>query len=311
MNICSTYSRSTSKSLTELVECLKESEHFPITRFQLDDLHNFNSNDMMSFLEIWGGNILGLNTTVGNDGQTNCVGMLRDLLVEKVPNLNTLSIHFDWMGSTSSIDLFANSLPKLQSLTVNKGYRGFRAIVANILNAACNLNEFNYVAEDKNQGQYTCVQESFTAEDLALLDSCNKLHCLKNLRIDLSEEIIAYCGKSPKIGDVKLESLALSLQSSIRTYEELKSSATAIVNQLFRSSENVMQMLAMESLGSLPGIVVPKMEKLHRLDLWGCRRSTKNAAFPPLFEMAENFPNLKELGKKTMIFLSIKQQLKL
>lgn len=99
------------------------------------------------------------------------------------------------------------------------------------------------------------------------------LHCLKILQLHISEDIIAYWGMSAKTMDLKLESLALSLKPSIWRNEQLKSSATTIINQLFVSSKNVIHTLAIEPLGLLPLVVIPELKNLLKLDLWGFLRS--------------------------------------
>lgn len=307
VNICKAYSAYSSKSLADLVSCLKKSNQFPVTSFRFDEFYysKFGIEDMRSFLSIWGTNILSLNIDLNDQESSN--GLLRDVLIDKVPNLKKLEIRFSWNKFPSSIELFAESnefeLPKLQVLVVHKNYRQFRGIIGNILKAACNLNDFVCVVEDKYQFQSTCVKDGITPEDLIMLESYNKLHCLKKLRIDLSEELITFWQKSTKTGDVKLDSLALSLELSVLKNEKLKSAATAIINRLLQSSKDTMETLAIEPLGSLPQILIPKMCKLKKLDLWGSRRreTTMNVMFPPLFEMADNFPCLKELCKKISI----------
>lgn len=303
INICKTYSVCGSRSLNDLVLCLKKSKHFPITSFQLDDLNDFENEDMRSFLSIWGKSILALN--IKSHDRKDSIEILRDLLVNKVPNLKKLQIRFSWIEFPSSIGLFADAnefqLPNLQVLVVEEKYSKFRTIIGNILKAACNLNNFAWAVKDKHQMQFECVEESVTVEDLTMLESYNKLHCLKNLRIDLSKDLITFWQQSTKSGDVKLESLALSLKTSIFEDEKLKSIVTTILNQLFDSSADVMQTLAIESLG-LTNVLIPKMKKLKKLDLWDRSRRAEQtptyAMFPPLFEMADKFPNVMELGKK-------------
>lgn len=303
VNICHPYSNFSFKSLTDLAVCLKESKDFPITSFRFDDLDKFGNEDLRSFLSIWGTNVLALNITL-NDPVNN-VGILRDLLDEKVPSLKTLTINFKWEQFPSPIELFADSnefqLPKLQVLCVNSKYGKFRGIIANILKAACNLNKLFCFVEKSYQLEDKCVENSITTDDLAMLQSFNKLHCLKNMRIDLSEDLIAFCIKANEKIDLKLDSLAVSLEPSIWKNNQLKSSATAILNQLFHSSKDTIQTLRINPLGSL-GLNIPKFKNLQKLDLFGFSKNESKIIdmFPPLFEMAENFPNLKDLGKKVM-----------
>lgn len=57
----------------------------------------------------------------------------------------------------------------------------------------------------------------------------------------------------------------------------------------------------MQPLGCLPELNIPRLENLRKLTLcedWEPEQQ-QSAMFPPLCEMADVFPNLKELGKKT------------
>lgn len=284
-----------SKSLADLVAFLKKSKHFPITRFRFDDLANFESKDMIGLLSTWGKNILSLKVCL-NDPIKNTVGILSELLLDKVPNLKELEIQF--RGKVpSSIQLFADAnkfqLPKLEVLTVNSHYRKFRGIVENILQAASNLKNFDGNLKQEKDVPGIIGKDSIAAEDLVMLKSLNKLHCLNKLNIHMSEDLIADWGKSLSSMDLKLQSLALSFDQAVWPNEQLKSGATAIINQLLDSSKTVIRTLTIEPLRLLPELNVPKLEKLRKLDMLKVSQLT----FPVSLEMAEKFPNLKELGK--------------
>lgn len=299
------YYKYSSKSLADLVAFLKKVKHFPTTSFRFDDLANFKNKDMISFLTMWGKNILTLRICL-NDPAGNSVGIMSELLLDKVPNLKKLEIQFcpnvlkfrDM--APSSIQLFADSnelqLSKLEVLTVNSRYRKFRGIVENILQAAGNLKNF-----DGNLTQKSVLPErlgeSIAAEDLIMLKSLNKLHCLTNLKIHMSDDLIADWEKSVNSMDLKVQTLALSFDRAVRHNEQLKSGATAIINQLLHSSKTVIRNLTIKPLGLLPGLNVPKLEGLRKLDMWKFSQLT----FPVSLEMADRFPNLVELGKNHRI----------
>lgn len=311
VNCCASYSKFSSKSLSELVACLKQSKHFPITSFILDHLDKFDHEDMKSFLTIWGQNILALNITLNDP--INDVAILRYLLGVKAANLKIFEIHFQYLSfkAPSSIELFVDGnnfqLPKLQVLRVARSYRLYRGIIANILKAAINLSSFFY-SNEQGYGQPSSY-EKVDRNDLEMLASLNKLHCLKDLKICLSEDLIAFW--TTKRIDLKLKSLALSFESSIwenDQTDQVKSSAAAILNQWLHSSKDTIQTLIVEPLGSLPGLNIPKLEKLQKLHLCGVYKRIGPIfikMFPPLFEIADNFPNLKELGKKMNFLRSL------
>lgn len=308
--VCNSYYQCSSKSLKDLVTCLEKSKHFPFTSFQFDDLANFGNANMTHFLSIWGENILVLN--VGINNPVNSVEILRDLLSVKVSNSKALELQFcrydynyEEKIQSTPIQLFADStkfkLPRLQVLCVNNRYRKFRGIIENILATACNLEKFVGYSSNQRNILERCVvvdvEDNITIEDLTMLQCLNKLHCLQNLRICLSEDAITYFGNSSNNVDLKLQSLALSLKPSIRGSEELKSIAITLINRLLHSSKDAMHELSIEPLGSLQGLNIPKMENLKKLELYGFSHRDF-AMFPPAFEMADAFPNLKELGNK-------------
>lgn len=176
------------KSLTDLVDCLEESSNFPYSNFWFSCLSKCRSSDMAQFITIWGGNIRTLKVNV-DDPESN-IGTLKDLIFEKTPNLKHLEIEFLGDSRRSrpcSVRLFDDSdklqLPKLEALRVNDCYRKYRKIIEDILKAASNLNNF-VLSSEKYEG--------VIAEDLEMLQSFGKLHCLKNLQMKISQDLIAY-----------------------------------------------------------------------------------------------------------------------
>lgn len=316
------------KSLIDLVDCLKDSDNFPFTSFHFNGLANFEIEEMTNFLSMWGQNIRKLNIDL--DDPINNIEGLKTLLLKKVTNVKKLHIqfcpkkyHFIFERIfPSSIQLFDEvnefQLPKLNVLSVDSRFRTFPGIVEGLLVAACNLKKFDLKRTTRCLYKETMIDlhdsgdlhESITADDLEMLRSANKLHCLKNIRIDLSEYLIDFWENSMKFGDLKLESLAISVEPSIFKEKKLTSSATAIINQLFDSSKEVLHTLAVAPLGWLPGLIIPKMENLKKLELWefSAKEPPVSTMFPPLFEMADNFPNLKELGKKNRTTATAEQR---
>lgn len=307
-------------SLSEFASFLQNGNNFPYTSFRFDHFESFANEEMKSFLSIWGTNILALNIRL--EDPTNDIEILRDLLFRKVPNLRKLEAQFCrnesqytfWKKNPSSVQLFVNAkelqLPMLEVLCVNSRYRKFRGIIENILVAACNLKNFELT--DRNPIRIRQVpfyyekvvkvnpQERITTDDLTMLQSLNKLHCVQSLRLYVSESLIDSWEKSANSMCLKLQSLDLSFQPSILLSNQLKARATEIINRLLQSSMAVIQILAIEPLGFLPGLFIPQLKQLYKLDLWPFLQSESStcAMFPPPFVMADIFPNLRELGKK-------------
>lgn len=306
-----TYYSTSSKSLADLVACLKKGKQFPVTSFRFDDIGNFGNADMNEFLLIWGKSVLALKVII--DDPVKSVAVLRDLLCEKIPNLKKLEIEFRRLGYTqqkeipSSIQLFADSdefqLPKLEVLYVSQRYKLFRGIIEDIIKAATKLNVFDgFSMDEKVIDQGDCFHESnsVTADDLRMLEKRNKLHCLKSLQICITNELIGYWAQaSQRMMDLKLKSLTLSVDSSIVKNDQLKASASTIINQLLHSSVTTIQTFTTAPLGLLTGLLIPKLKHLRKLNL--CNNHYNSfTMFPPSFDFAVNFPNVKELGKKTM-----------
>lgn len=285
---CSEFYIRGSKSLTDLVVCLAKSTEFPFTNFCFDNLRNFWNSDIRSFLAFWGSNIVTIN--VGIDYRVEDVGLLRKLLFDRVPNLKKLEIvqlnkmwSFFHRDIPKSIQFCADfsefQLPQLEELCVC-GYLEFSVQIENILRAATNLK--------------TIWKAYADVPTLKMLQKLNKLHCVKQLELVVTEELIGYWVKSPQNMDLKPEYLDVSFEPTIWENQQLKSSATAIVNQIFLSSKDVMQTLYIPKLGSLTGLAIPKIETLQTLHLQFGR---SGAMFPPLFDLAGTFPNVRELGK--------------
>lgn len=280
---------SKSNSLKQLVQCFRKSTLF-FTHFNFGDLMYFGYEDIKQFFAIEGKLIRSLEITM-TDSQ-NDVETLRKLLLAQVPNLKKLKIDFKFrslnQGSSSTAQLFDSNkfqLPKLEVLVVVDRCRVYRTITGDILTAACNLKRLD-------------VTDNVTVEDLIFLQSLSKLHCLKTFKVCLSENLIGYWPNSSKTMNLKLESLHLSF-GNIWENKHLKLGATAIINQLLASSKDVIGTLSMEPIGLLPGVVFPKLDKLYKLDIHP--GLTDCEIFPPLLDMADIFPNLKELGKKVEV----------
>lgn len=288
-----------SKGLSDLLLCFQESAYFPFSSFRFDDLAMFGNEDMKNFLSIYGGNILAL--AIKLDDPENHVHMLRALLLEKVPNLMKLEIKFGGEYNyqhniMSSVQLFAGSnqfeFPNLKVLCVNRNYEYFRGIVTDILKAASNLHVFGKCSMDRGSK----LEEHITASDLTMLQSFNKLHCLKNGDILVSEELIAHWETSPMTLDLQLQHFSLS--SNLDINQLLTPRVTGIINKLLDSSKNTVRKLYCPPLGLLSGLKIPKFEKLQKLYLLHDDSDDYSyTMFPPLFDFAEHFSNLQELSK--------------
>ncbi|XP_037027819.1 uncharacterized protein LOC119068331 [Bradysia coprophila] len=316
VNLCKTAYRYGTKNLTNLLACI--SEDFPYANFRFDDLEEFANEDMQKFLSVWGKNIRVLNVNMRDSPIS--VSHLRELLFHKVTNLKKLELTFckddnvytHMKKTPSSFQIVDGSgeskLPHLDVLCVNIRFNKFHSIVANILSAASNLKVFEILKESTSnpyfgadcvhEDRIVTVDESVSPDDLAMLQLHNKLHCVKKLELFVSEGLIAYWETSVHtMDDLKLESLAFALSPTIWENEQMKRRATSVINQLLRSSKDSLVTLSIEPVGSLPDLVIPKLEKLMNLDLCGfTQREDVNASmFPSSFEMADMFPNVKEL----------------
>lgn len=290
-----------SRDFSDLVECLKVSKNFPCTSFRFKDV--VKSDDMEIFLSIWGQNIFALGVKIK---EADDVQMLR-VFLEKAPNLKKLHIDFGSIdlyykqtSETAAVHLFVDSnnefqLPKLNTLRVAGSCDYFAGIIADILKVASNLNCFEKSSLDGDDDS-----ECITAKDLAMLQSRNKLHCLKDVNLLFKRELIDLLENSPQITDLQLKSLELSI-TWIWDDDELSARATKIINKIFDSSKNSLLNLTIPPLGLLSELVIPKFENLRKMCL-SHDESYEDyypgpSMFPPLFEMADHFPNLQELSK--------------
>ncbi len=223
INVCQTHYELDTKSLSELVDCLGQSNHFPYTSFRFDGLANFENKEMKRFMSTWGGNISALHIQL-DDVPKDAV-VLRELLLGRVNNLKKLELQFSEDRASSSLPFAfeAFRLRKLETLCIDSRYRKHRDLIETILAAATNLKEFELIKNDTtdvspfispnfvHDEKMVDLRDSITAEDLALLQSFKKLHCLRKAQIYLTTELIEYWQKSSKTLDLKLHSLALSL----------------------------------------------------------------------------------------------------
>lgn len=72
------------------------------------------------------------------------------------------------------------------------------------------------------------------------------------------------------------------------------------------SSKNSMVELKIPPLGLLSGLVIPKFENLRKLSLLhdeSYEDYPGPSMFPPLFEMADHFPNVQELSKSKTVLM--------
>lgn len=296
---CGTYIKYGSKTLSDLVMCLEDSENFPIGSFRFDKISEFTNEDVRTFLGIWGTKILKLEIVWDCDSSKDNFEILRKFMFEKVPNLRTLKI----IAPSTIIHHFADEdptlqLPKLEVLAVDglQGeffggeFRGgeFRGLIECLLMAASNLKRF--------VGPYTY---HVTKNDLTMLKLSEKIHCIENIRIRITEDFIAFWNKSMNNVDLRLKSLKLSFEGlALPIHYDIQLAATRIVDQLLSSSEDCIQTLEIGPLEWLTGVVIPKLENLETLRLclredamWG-----STYMFPPSLDLAETFPNVKELG---------------
>lgn len=293
-------------TLSDLVECLKLSKNVPLTNFRFKDVIKNDDHDIESFLSIWGRNITALGVKIEKDDD---VKMLR-VFLQKTSNLKNLSINFGSIDFYSkqpietAVQLFADSneiqLPELKVLRVEGSCDYFSRIIADILKRASNLNCYKKCSMDKGD-----VSEIITAKDLAMLQSLNKLHCLKDFNLLFKKELIELMENFAQIMDLPLKSFELSI-TWIWDDQQLSARATKIINKIFESSKNSLLKLKIPPLGLLSGLVIPEFENLLELHLMHDESYEDHnpgpAMFPPLFEMADHFPNLLELSKSRDIF---------
>ncbi|XP_037048254.1 uncharacterized protein LOC119082766 [Bradysia coprophila] len=290
------------KNLKCLVRCVRNSTHFPVTNFRFDGIRGTESRHTSSLLkyvrsgfgsepeEILGCKYLRkLVTIVGKTMRIlkvtiksgKCDEILR-ILLENTPNLADLHITFpsNSRENPSTIRLMVDSrkleFAKLNALRFNASCRQYPKIMEDILTASPNLKNI----------RFTC---SIEARDFELLRLTNKLHCLKEVNgIDLSDEdTIALIQRFPQCMNLQLSNLTVLLstgqQPILRT--------TDIVNQIFDSSKDEIELLIVMNLRPIPELVFPKFEMLSNLML----RFETDTWIPVILEFPDKFPNLREL----------------
>lgn len=231
-------------------------------------------------------------------GVPNDIVMLRGLLTEKATNLRKLHVNFvHELSEKQDIHLFDDSnelqqqLLKLKVLTVLEMSEKDFGIVGDILRFAPNLNSFDSVYESHYDN--SLVTKGFTVKEFVLLQSLNKLHCLKRVNLSVDEQFIAFVEKSPEFVNLKFESIIMSMNKIFAPYS---SRDAEIINKLFCASSNSLVELNISPLGSIPGVELNKFENMEKLTL---SHDVHNGLwmFPPNFDMTKSFPNLRELSK--------------
>ncbi len=300
---CKLFTKIGSKNLSDLVECIADATNFPFSSFQFDDLSKFCSGDARSFLALWGKQIVALSVNI--DYRETETGILRKLLFDRVTNLKELEIGFRHRiypfreGIPISIQRSTYStqfqLDHLEVFYVGDYHSRNSDIIENIVAASSNLTDLAIGDSTEENGDYSLNNLLVTVPILELLQKLNKLHCLTNVRIELSEVLIDYWLKSKCSMELKLQSFDLWLHPSIWENERLKSFATSIANQLFHSSKDMLHTLQLPNLGEMTALVIPKLTNLRKLIL--PENYGEVAMFPQFFNLAYTFPNVKELGK--------------
>lgn len=271
-----------SKSLADLVSCMKDPARFPITSFRLDGLSNLE--DIRNFLTIFGKEMRSLRVSL------NCLKlnseMLRKLIFEELPNLKVLGIGFwESFNSKSSRPLAASinmlQLPQLEVLYVDYLSEAYTEIMEAILMSSSNLKSI-------------WIRGIVTEKDLQILHKTNRLHCVQSGYFIGMETIANWS----KYGQLQLQSL--NLRFFVWGNHQPRIGDMETINQLFQSIKGSLLSLTTEPIGSLTEYKLPKFEKLQKLCLrpdFGEQRQPSPSFLPP-FNWADTFPNLKELGKK-------------
>lgn len=298
---CKTSTKIGSKNLADLVECIADATNFPFTWFQFNDLSKFCNGDVRSFLAVWGKHIVVLGVNI--DSRETEIGILRKLLFDRVRNLKKLEIGFSNrrypFREGIPIPIQRSTDPSqfhhqfLEVVCVNEYHTKNLGIIESIVAAAPNLK--NFVKGDSIDDKGDSLNAILvTVPILELLQKLNKLNCLTNVRIVVSAELIDYWLKSKRSMELKLRSLDLSFDPSILLNQHFEWCAE-IAKQLFHSSKDILHTLVLPNLGQLTGLRIPKLKKLQKLIL--PENYDVVAMFPPLFDLAGTFPNVKELGK--------------
>lgn len=230
----------------------------------------------------------------------NDVAMLKGLLLEKALHLTELHINFEhnWSETqnvTPVAHLFEElkefELPKLNFFSVQHMAKNDYGIVADILKVASNLNSFEKLC--KSYDDSSLYPECINVEELTMLQSLNKLHCLKRVSLSFDEILVKFLEKSPQFVNLPFESIILAMNKIFTPYT---SQDAEMINKTFSASRNSLLELNIAPVGSIPGVEVPRFENLKKLTM---SHDLNNGSymFPPQFDMANSFPSLRELGK--------------
>lgn len=280
-----------SKSLTDLTACLDESSLFPVTSFRFDQMSMESFQGMTQFLTIWGDRIRTLRVSFSMS--TKNLEILVTSLFGKLPNLKELTFaphsHISTYSNTS-YGFHQLQLPKLDALCIyNSPSHTYGEIIEDIINSSPNLKTISI------------TRRSVRPHDLEILHKTQKLNCLTDVRLIITEELIAYWKRSQNHFDLRLQSLTLSFENIIYRNAELNASASEIVSHLLHSSRTTLQMLQIQEIGPLTKFIFPKLEQLRYLLLR--RKTNVNLMLPLLpasFDWVGNFPMITKLGKATI-----------
>lgn len=229
--------------------------------------------------------------------------MLKGLLLEKAANLTELHINFEynWSGKqdvTPVAHLFEEfnefELPNLNVLRVQDMTKSDYGIVADILKVAVNLNSFENLCQSYDDSSLR--PECINVEELTVLQSLNKLHCLKRVNLSYDEIFVGFLEKSPQFVNLPFESIVLSMN---RMFTRYTSQDAEMINKLFCASTNSLLELSITPVGFIPGVELPRFENLKKLTL-SHDVNDGRFMFPRHFDMANNFPSLQELGKTVL-----------
>lgn len=281
-------------SFVDLIDCLKQSINFPFTSFRFKDF--VEGDAIEELLSIWGQNIYALGVKIET---TDDVKMLKTWL-EKTPKLKKLHIDFGSIEFRYKVnpvihplvDSNKSQLPELKVLRVTGSCEYFFSVIVDIVKLASNLNCFEKCALDQN-AHCECIN----AKELAMLHSLNKLHCIKDVSLLFKEKLIDLLETSEQIMDMQLKSIELSI-TWIWNEDQLSERATKIINKLFDSSKHSLRELTIPPLGLLSGVLIPKFENLQNLYLMHDESYEDYpfpSMFPPLFDIADHFPNVRKL----------------
>lgn len=280
------------KELSELVACVRDSQDFLCRSYRFDGIEHLESVDIRSFLTVFGEKIHSLEILLCIEEKFSEV--LRTILFE-TPNLKKFKIGVWWSGATISFadsglwyDPHQSQLPKLEAFFVGSFLQTLcPKVIEDILAAASNLKVISF-------------DEHLTSADLQMLHSTQKFHCLKDVRIGVTRDIIDYWKASPKCLELQSVSLRLTICNSIYDSQQSKGDATDMLNELFRWCKDIIHSLHLVSLEAPEGLVFPKFEKLKKLSL---RKST----FPGSFDWIHSFPNVRELCKTNRSIIPIQR----